>query len=124
LTDELVSNFPNRDGITLNKELDDFSLDARKLQSVGIIINELLTNTMKYAFKGRDEGRIAISSKRGESSATIVVEDDGVGMPPSVDFERSTGFGLRLVQALSQQLDGSIRIERDKGTRFVLEFPV
>lgn len=124
LTDEVVSNFPNRDGVTLNKELDDFSLDARRLQSVGIIINELLTDIMKYAFKGRAEGRIAISSKMGESSATIVVEDDGVGMPPAVDFERSSGFGLRLVQALAQQLDGSIRIERDKGTRFVLEFPV
>lgn len=119
-----MSNFPNRDGVTLNKELDDFSLDARRLQSVGIIINELLTDIMKYAFKGRAEGRIAISSKMGESSATIVVEDDGVGMPPAVDFERSSGFGLRLVQALAQQLDGSIRIERDKGTRFVLEFPV
>lgn len=124
LADEVVGNFPNRRGVTLIKELDDLSLDARKLQSLGIIMNELLTDIMKYAFKGRAEGRIAISSKRGESSATILVEDDGVGMPPAVDFEHSTGFGLQLVQALTRQLDGEIRIERDKGTRFVLEFPV
>lgn len=124
LSDEIVGNFPNSGGVTLDKELDDFSLDARKLQSIGIIINELLTDIMKYAFKGRSKGRIEISSKIGESSATVVVEDDGVGMPPSVDFERSTGFGLQLVQALTRQLGGAIRIERDKGTRFVLEFPV
>lgn len=123
LADEAVGNFPNRGGVTLIKELDDFSLDARKLQSLGIIINELLTDIMKYAFKGRSEGRITIAATRGESSVTIVVEDDGVGMPPSVDFEHSTGFGLQLVQALTRQLDGAIRIERDKGTRFVLEIP-
>ena len=50
------------------------------------------------------------------------MEDDGVGIPEAVDIETATGFGLHLVAMLTEQLDGTIRIERDRGSRFVLEF--
>jgi len=103
------------------------------LHPLGIIINELLTNIMKYAFNGGKDGKIIIEahvisasleSASTENHVSIIVADNGSGMPQSVDFEHSTGFGLELVQTMTKQLAGSIRIERDKGTKIVLEFAI
>ncbi len=123
LIDELASNFPNVHTLSIEKRIEDFTLKARTLQPLGILINELLTNTLKYAFDGRDGGRILVSASLRGDTVTIVVEDDGKGMPEGIDFDTSTGFGLQLVQGLTMQLKGRIRIERIAGTRVVLEFP-
>ncbi|MBA4418243.1 MAG: histidine kinase, partial [Syntrophus sp. (in: bacteria)] len=55
---------------------------------------------------------------------TLTVQDNGIGIPPSIDTANATGFGLQLVDMLVRQLDGTIRIEREKGTRFILEFDI
>lgn len=122
LVDEIVSNFPNGKTVSVKKNIEDFSIDAKKLQPVGIIINELITNIMKYAFTGRADGIISISATLKENRVCISIADNGAGMSESVSFEHSTGFGLVLVQALTQQLAGTIRIERGQGTKIVLEF--
>lgn len=119
---EIISNFPNSNSIKLETDIQDFVLDARKLQPLGIIVNELLTNAMKYAFKGKAGGRLSLSASKDGEQVKVVVEDDGIGMPEHVSFEDSTGFGLQLVNALAQQLKGDIRIERGNGTRVVLSF--
>jgi len=122
MIDEILSNFPNRKKVEVEKNLDAFILDSRRLQSLGIIINELLTNIMKYAFIGKETGLITISAGSSNEKVLLTVQDDGNGIPGSVNFENSTGFGLQLVYALAQQLDGTIRIERGKGSKVVLEF--
>jgi len=55
---------------------------------------------------------------------TIIIADNGIGIPETVTFENSAGFGMQLVAMLTEQIGGSIRIERGEGTRFVLEFEV
>jgi PAS domain S-box-containing protein len=122
LIDEIMANFPNRNAIKIQTKLDDFELDAGKLQPLGIIINELLTNIMKYAFAGKSQGIITICASAKDKQVTISVEDDGIGLPVTVDFDRSTGFGLMLIRQLTDQLKGSIRIERGNGTKILLEF--
>ena len=77
---------------------------------------------MKYAFTGRDKGLIKVSANIKDNHVVLQVQDDGVGVPDEISFENSTGFGLELVNMLSSQLGGSIRIEHGEGTRFVLEF--
>jgi len=124
LIDEILSNFPNRSMVKTEKNIGDFLLDVKKLQPLGIIINELLTNIMKYAFTGKKDGRIAVSAICTDDLVSVVIEDNGNGMPESVDFENSTGFGLVLVAGLTRQLDGTIRIVRAKGTRIILEFRI
>lgn len=101
-----------------------FVLDARVLSPLGIIVNELLTNAMKYAFSGRDGGMIRVSGSHKEGRVTIVVQDDGIGLPDSFDLKTSAGFGLRLVEMLTEQIGGSLRIDRENGTRFVVAFSV
>jgi PAS domain S-box-containing protein len=122
LIDDILENFPEEAPVAIEKDIGDFVLDAKILQPLGIILNELLTNIMKYAFEGRKDGVIRISAKLRGNLVAIAVQDNGVGLPDGVDFSDSTGFGLMLVGMLAKQLDGAIRIERGHGTRIVLEF--
>ena len=124
LVDEIISNFPNAASVTVEKRIDDIVLEITQLQPIGIIINELLTNIMKYAFSGIGDPRILISAVHADGTVEMVVQDNGVGIPPSIDFTNSTGFGMTLIAALAGQLDGTIRIERENGTRIVLRFPL
>jgi PAS domain S-box-containing protein len=122
LVEEIIGLFPKQSSITIETRIDDFVLGVNLLSLLGMIVNELLTNAMKYAFIGRDEGLITIAATIQDQRATLVIEDNGNGIPGTVDIEHSSGFGLRLVGMLTKQLDGTIKIERGKGTRFVLEF--
>ncbi|MBL8968828.1 MAG: PAS domain S-box protein [Spirochaetaceae bacterium] len=122
LAREAVANFPNAGLVRLETEVEDLPLAAKRLQPVGIIVNELLTNCMKYAFAGRPGGSITLSAALRDGLVAISVRDDGVGMPEAVSCGDSTGFGLQLVQALAAQLKGTIRIECARGTAVVLEF--
>ncbi len=122
LIDEIIRNFPNNSSVRIETKIDDIVLHVQKLQPLGIIINELLTNIMKYAFAGRDDGLITLSASLRENHVTIELADNGNGMPESVSFAKSTGFGLVLVSGLIKQIEGTIRIEREKGTRIIMEF--
>ncbi|MCX6138796.1 MAG: PAS domain S-box protein [Ignavibacteriales bacterium] len=124
LADDVVKNYPNSGKVTIEKEFDDFKIEVKKLSPLGIIINELLTNVMKYAFEGRKNGVIKISATLKERQATIIVQDNGVGIPESVTLENSDSFGLKLVGILAEQIEGTIRIERGNGTKIALEFDV
>ncbi|OHD19870.1 MAG: hypothetical protein A2Y38_26705 [Spirochaetes bacterium GWB1_59_5] len=124
LVDEVVQNFPNSQMVRVEKSFQDFILDANHLQLLGIIINELLTNCMKYAFTGRTSGLITVVTTTIDKHAAITVQDNGNGMPGSVSVDESNGFGLQLVMALTRQLGATIRIERGNGTKVVLEFSI
>jgi len=122
LIDEILANFPQTVPVTVEKRFGDFMLDARHLQPLGIIVNELLTNIMKYAFSDKTDGRIIVSAAQEAGDIVVTVEDNGRGIPDSVSMEQPSGFGLTMVHALASQLGGTIRIERENGTRIVLRF--
>jgi two-component sensor histidine kinase len=124
LVDEVVANFPNSRMVDIDMDVQDISLDVKRLQPIGIMINELITNIMKYAFAGRERGLISVSATKSEDRVVVCIQDDGIGIPDSVTIETTTGFGLKLVHGLAQQLNGLIRIEREHGTRVVFEFPL
>ncbi len=122
LARSIIDNFPHAPSVRLVCEIQPFALEARILQPLGIIINELLTNAMKYAFKGRSAGTICIKADRAGNRVSLELRDDGNTLPASIDFKKSTGFGLMLVASLTDQLHGNIRIERNEGTGIILEF--
>jgi PAS domain S-box-containing protein len=124
LAGEIVRLFPCEVAVQLDINVDDFLLGVKELSSLGIILNELLTNSLKYAFIGKAQGMVSVTAEKTENRVTVVIADDGIGIPASVDIGTSTGFGLVLVGTMTKQLGGSIRIERNYGTRFVLEFEV
>jgi len=124
LVDEILGNFPGGQAVTVEKAVDGFIIGARQLQPLGIIVNELLTNIMKYAFAENSTPVIEVTAFMQKGHAVITVRDNGRGMPEAIDFKNTTGFGLMLVEMLTEQLGGSIRIERGGGTKIVLEFPI
>jgi two-component sensor histidine kinase len=119
---QIVRGFPNRGLVRIDTDIEAFRLGAKEMISVGIIINELITNIMKYAFDSGAAGSVRISAWQRDGRTTLIVEDNGKGMPEAVDVSNSPGFGLKLVGMLAAQLSGSIRIERGKGTKTILEF--
>ncbi len=124
LVDEIVANFPESRRVKVEKNIDDFILDVKRLQPLGIIINELFTNIMKHAMRGKDDVLIYISVLLSDDHAIVEIRDNGTGIPESVDFETNTGFGLQLVKMLTAQIRGSIKIERERGTNFIIRFKI
>lgn len=122
LLDEIAGVFPRTRPVRLDVEIDDLVLDSKPLSTLGIIVNELMTNSMKHAFKGREDGWIGIKVSQRDAMLRLSYEDDGPGLPEAVSLERSTGFGLELVGMLAGKLGGSLVLERGRGARFVLEF--
>jgi two-component sensor histidine kinase len=122
LVDEIMEQFPDRRSVQVEAKIDDFVLGAQSLSTLGIIVNELITNTMKHAFGGRGEGTITIAASMKDRRAEIVIGDDGVGIPETIDLGNPSGFGLQLTGMLADQLGGTMRIERNRATTFALEF--
>ncbi|MGE3261258.1 MAG: PAS domain S-box protein [Bacteriovoracia bacterium] len=89
----------------------------------GLIINELLSNCFKHAFKKGQQGEIRVeTSLEGEHKVKFTVSDNGVGLPSGFDFEKMDTLGLQLVRTLVKQLDGAIEIHGDKGAAFTVIF--
>ncbi len=122
LADEIISSFPGSDAVTVKKELESINLDARRIQTLAILINEILTNTMKYAFGKTKEPEIVIKSRISGDKAVLSVHDNGKGIQKELNKNNSSGFGMTLIEALVQQLDGTYSIVRNGGTEVTIEF--
>lgn len=122
--EEIVRIFDSPVPVKRVVQVEDILLSAQVLSALGIILNELITNSMKYAFDNVSEGLICLSLTEKDNKVTVVYRDNGPGLPDSVDFENSTGFGMELVKMLVQQIGGTISLEGGEGSRFVLEFHV
>ncbi len=122
ITDSVISLFACSARISVEKKLDDFRFSSRQMLNLGLIVNELLTNSMKYAFTGRESGNVLISVARRGDLVRLDIQDDGNGLPDGFSMASSMGFGLTLVNMLSRQLGGNFRIENNSGTLCSLEF--
>jgi two-component sensor histidine kinase len=91
----------------------------------GLVVNELLSNALKHAFPSGRGGSIRVQlDKQDDGSIALRLRDDGIGLPPAFDLDRTETLGLRLVQGLVQQIDGTIIIERpEAGAAFSVVFP-
>ena len=111
------------DRITLQLHLDDLLLDVNKATPCGLILNELLCNTLKHAFPAGQTGEIRIDLKVGVAQrVTLAVSDTGVGLPIELDFLNADTLGLQLISTLTEQLEGALTLDRSNGTLFTLTF--
>ena len=121
--DILYSRSLDPELIQLHFELEPVALEASQAVPCGLILNELVTNSLKHAFPGSRPGHITVSLSRDESNfVTLRVSDDGVGLPVGFDWRQSPSLGLQIVDILAQQLDGELRQESRPNTAFVLTF--
>ena len=100
-------------------------LEPDRAISLALVVNELVTNAAKYAFPHRSDGRIWVRLvRRAANTALLSVRDDGVELPADFDIKNSKGLGMRIVAALSEQLDASITQQVcDNGKEFLVLFP-
>ncbi|HMB46576.1 MAG TPA: PAS domain S-box protein [Candidatus Methanoperedens sp.] len=118
------SYIENSGKIRLNMKIENIQLDIDFAIPCGLIINELVTNSLKYAFPAGSVGEIKIVFRKTiENMLELVISDNGVGIPPDLDFRKTGSLGLHLVTILAEnQLHGKINLNRNEGTEFKIEF--
>jgi PAS domain S-box-containing protein len=122
--------------VSLNIDLEEnalFNMDTAV--PLGIIVNELVSNSLKYAFIGKDKGEIGVKLRRDDNvecnkgghrstAFVLTVSDNGVGIPDNLVIEDLDSLGLQLVTSLVDQLDGELELKRNNGTEFTIRFIV
>jgi len=88
----------------------------------GLIINELVSNALKYAFKGRKKGTLTVILREENDEVILAVKDDGVGLPKDFAFEKNNSLGIQLVYALLEQIDATMQVDQSNGTEFFMRF--
>lgn len=123
LCSNLLYSYSVSGRVTLNYDIDNIFLTLDTAIPTGLIVNELVSNSLKYAFPDNQKGNIFVSLKRPKGGHNVLmVEDDGVGMPSNVNYKETDSLGLQLVVTLSDQIDGELVLKKGKGTCFVIEF--
>ena len=90
----------------------------------GLIVNELVSNSFKHAFPDGREGAITVGIKKGSDGNNILsVADNGIGFPESIDFRKTATLGMQLINVLTRQMHGTITLEKNGGTAFIITFP-
>jgi PAS domain S-box-containing protein len=111
-------------GILVRVDSEPIQLEVNRAVPCALIMNELVTNALKHAFPSDRRGEVGIAFRKSAPGwLELEIADTGVGCPEVASGAPSKSLGLRIVQILTTQLDGSIRQERGNGTRFVLRFP-
>lgn len=111
--------------ITLAVDVDEVYLPINSAIPCGLLINELITNALKHAFTDRSEGKISVSlSTKDNNEIQLMISDDGNGIADHLNLDEVETLGLRLVNLLSQQLNGVLHIQHQHPTQFVLRFPL
>ena len=123
LARNLHQSYSPRDSkIELDLQTEEIVLDLDQAIPCGLIMNELVSNALKYAFKGRTEGVLSIRVSRNKEKVELEVKDNGIGLPEGFKPEDSDSLGLYLVYALLEQLDAEITLSNSKGTGFLITF--
>jgi two-component sensor histidine kinase len=105
----------DKDEIDFSTDIDEMLLDVDTTIPLGLILNELITNALKYAFVGRESGNLKVSLKERGEQLELIVQDDGVGMN-SQDI-RKDSFGMKMIEAFAQKLNATYEVHSENGTR-------
>lgn len=126
---ELVSNLfssysLNSALITPHQDINNILLEIDLAINLGLIINELVSNAFKHAFPSGSKGNLYVSIKKEGQKFELVIQDDGVGFSPEINFRKTESLGLQLIITLVEQIGGEIFLIPDHGTKFVINFSV
>ncbi len=114
-----------REEIRFNFELDDIFVSYSKASAIALVVNELITNSLKYAFVGKENGEITIVSKFENETIKLEISDNGIGFPQNFDIQNTQGLGLSIVYSIiTKQLNGEIYVESANGAKVRIEIPV
>jgi two-component sensor histidine kinase len=124
LADHLLRSYrADPQSVAVKVDIGQVSLNADTAIQCGLIVNELVSNSLKHAFSTDQVGEIGIGMQQeGGNRVILTVSDNGVGLPPDISLSEAESLGLQLVAMLIQQLEGEIEVERNGGTTFKIQF--
>lgn len=123
LSDNLVSSISrNSNLISIEIEMNDLYFDINMAIPFGLIINEIMSNSLKYAFKEDQKGLIKIALTQTDGIYKLEISDDGVGISSDIDLKEASTLGLQLVSALANQLKAECEVNNKNGTHYTLSF--
>jgi two-component sensor histidine kinase len=113
-------------GVTIHISTESIQLDMDRAIPCGLIINELVSNALKYAFPGNRTGQIRIEAAiEPPNTLVLTILDNGIGLPPYVEVGKTDTLGLKLVLGLTEnQLGGELEVNRSHGTCYRIKFPL
>jgi PAS domain S-box-containing protein len=124
LAKELFLNYTDGSGrIKLKIDAENIGMDINTTIPLSLILNELITNSLKHAFPGDRLGEIKIDFHSQNEEYELTVKDDGIGLPHDFDYTRTDSLGLQLINSLTAQIDGRIELKKIKGTTYSIIFP-
>jgi len=119
----------NPSDVNIFFDVESIKLDINTSIPLGLILNELLTNSLKYAFPHDEDGasivqdgKLTVKLHKNDGGYRLTVEDNGVGLPKDFDINNNSSLGLQLINTLSQQIDGHVSYSSNEGTSFVIDF--
>src|SRR5579885_3489104 len=119
----LFHTFGAENRISLKTTGDDIWLNIDTVIPCGLIVNELVSNSLKHAFPGDRKGEVYVGiNSNGDGQYVLIVGDNGVGFPEDLDFRSTKSLGLQLVLMLVEQIEGKIELDRTNGTEFKIRF--
>lgn len=119
----IIDSFDATEQIIFDCAMNSLELDVDRAIPIGLIVNELITNSLKYAFPGNRKGKITIALSETDSHLLLKVCDNGVGFEKNTEI-KGTGFGTQLVGLLTKQLDGNMTLITSRGTEVFFEFQI
>jgi len=90
---------------------------------LGLIVNELFTNSLKYAFPD-ENGNLQVDFRGNNEMYMLSIKDDGIGLPEDFGIEKTNSLGLTLVKILTEQINGTLEIESENGTKWLIKIPI
>ncbi|MFW5743289.1 MAG: PAS domain S-box protein, partial [Spirochaetota bacterium] len=123
LVEEIAGVLDHDDSLSVDVACDDVELDRKALQTIGIVLNELMTNSAKHAFADTQTGHITVTASAKHDGLAIVYRDNGCGAPDDAVSDESSGFGMQLVRAMIGQMGGTVAVDSDGGMRVTIEIP-
>lgn len=120
----LSSSYGAGRNITISQSCEPLAIHTKNAAAWGLIVNELLTNSFKYAFPDGKAGAITINLTTAGNEIILTVSDNGTGLPADFDIEKQQGLGLMLVRTLTMQLNGSLSVERGRENVFMVRAPL
>jgi PAS domain S-box-containing protein len=118
----LIHSYTTDTPVEYKPKLDRLCLGLDQAIPCGLIINELVSNALKYAFDGIDKPKMIVEFCEDKEQLMIRVKDNGIGLPQDFAYEESNSLGIQLVYSLVEQLDGQLEINTDLGTEFIIRF--
>lgn len=116
----LFKSYKTSSNIIAKIEAEELTLDIDRAIPIGLILNELISNSLKYAFDEKQEGTLTVKLSQVEDEIKLEVADSGKGLPD--DFQESQSMGMRLVNSLTEQIQGAINIKSSPGASFSISF--